>query len=182
LSRTITLISDTTISAEFSLAPIMHTVTITAPSNGTITVMDGNEEVLSGNEVEEGTELTLIATPAEGHEFAQWWDGDTTSTRSITITSDTTISATFHISTAIQDISGETVLSVYPNPISDVMHIQAEESITLIEVFDLQGRVMMRVCGDTRSINLQSIPAGNYVVRIHTEDRIVPIRIVKIEM
>ena len=180
LTRTITLLSDTTISATFTeIPPTLFTVTITAPINGTITVMDGNETVVSGDEIEEGTELTLTATPAEGYEFSQWWDENTALTRTITLTSDTTISGTFVISTAIQLPSNETTLSVYPNPVSDILHIQTDEVIREIVVLDMFGRTLIRQQGNQRSINLQSIPAGNYVVRIHTETAIIPIQIIK---
>ena len=48
-----------------------------------------------GGEYEEGTEVTITATPVEGYEFVGWSDGENLSERVITIISETIISANF---------------------------------------------------------------------------------------
>ncbi|MDR0438504.1 MAG: T9SS type A sorting domain-containing protein [Bacteroidales bacterium] len=68
---------------------------------------------------------------------------------------------------------------IYPNPVNDVLHIQTEQTIKQIFVLDLTGRVMLQLQGDRKTVDLQSIPSGNYIVRIHTKTTIVPIKIVK---
>jgi hypothetical protein len=71
------------------------------------------------------------------------------------------------------------VFMVFPNPVDEELHIQTNQTITRIELLDLNGRILQAWIGDIRTINVQAIPAGNYVLRIHTENAIVPIRIVK---
>lgn len=52
--------------------------------------------VTGAGEYEEGTEVTLVATPAEGYYFVRWNDGNTNATRTITMPSqDTTYTAGF---------------------------------------------------------------------------------------
>jgi hypothetical protein len=68
---------------------------------------------------------------------------------------------------------------IYPNPVVDVLNIQTNEIIKQIFVLDMNGKVVMQQQGDRKTIDLQSIPVGNYIVRIHTETTIVPMRIVK---
>ncbi len=46
-----------------------YTLTITPPSNGTIKVMAGSTQLVSGDLVEHGTELTVTATPQAEHEL-----------------------------------------------------------------------------------------------------------------
>lgn len=78
-----------------------HTVTIEEPENGTLKVFRGEEEIVSGAQLPEGTELTIEATPAEGYKFKNWQavDGSThTYTANFTYIigeSDVTIKANF---------------------------------------------------------------------------------------
>ena len=48
-----------------------------------------------GNRYEYGTQVTLTANANEGYTFVQWSDGDTNATRTITVTGDLTLTATF---------------------------------------------------------------------------------------
>jgi len=163
-------------------APITYTVTITAPANGTIIVKDGDDEVENGDEVEENTILTLTAIPEEGYEFGEWWDGNIELTRAITLVSDTAISATFIASSTsivCKDAANRISAIVHPNPVTDILHIETENIIRQITVFDMQGRVVMTLYGDNKTVNLQMLPAGNFIVNIHTEIGVSPIRITK---
>jgi hypothetical protein len=158
---------------------VYYTLNITTPDNGTIKVMDGTIEIGDGDEVNENSTLNLTATPSSGYRFVQWWDGNTNRTRTLALTQDTTISATFEIiPNSILDIEGSK-LTVFPNPVSDVLNIQTDEIIKQIFVLDVNGKVMMQLHGDRKTIDLQSISAGSYILRIHTETGIIPVRIIK---
>ena len=172
ISNLLTLIRDD--------APTLYTVTITEPTGGTIVVMNNTVEVESGNELLEGTELTLTATADHGFIFVEWWDGNTVASRSITLVSDTTISATFDADgTSIVIVSTGEKFTVFPNPTTDVVHIQTEQMIRQIVVLDQSGRAVKTLQGNHRTVNMQTIPAGNYLLRITTETAVVPIRVVK---
>ena len=49
-------------------ADVKYAVNITTPSNGTLVVKDGENELTSGAEIYEGTKLTVTATPETGYE------------------------------------------------------------------------------------------------------------------
>ncbi len=49
-----------------------YTVTIETPQNGTLKVLRGEEEVVSGSLIPTGTELTIVPIPAEGYKFRNW--------------------------------------------------------------------------------------------------------------
>ncbi len=51
--------------------------------------------VEGGGTVENGTKITIKATPATGYEFVQWSNGSTNATETITVTSDVTLTAEF---------------------------------------------------------------------------------------
>jgi hypothetical protein len=70
-------------------------------------------------------------------------------------------------------------LQIHPNPVTDLLHIQTDETITQIVVLDLNGRELQSLQGNHRSVNMQALSPGYYIVRIHTETAIVPVKIVK---
>ncbi|MCL2290078.1 MAG: T9SS type A sorting domain-containing protein [Bacteroidetes bacterium] len=70
-------------------------------------------------------------------------------------------------------------VAVYPNPVNDVLYIKTEQTVQQVFVFDFSGRLVMQMRGDNNSINLQSLPTGSYVARIHTDKAVVPMKIVK---
>ena len=84
-TRTITVIDNVTLTAEFAIN--IYKITLTA-ENGTVT---------GAGEYNHGTEVTLVATPAEGYHFVKWSDGITDATRTITVNSNLTLSAEFAI-------------------------------------------------------------------------------------
>jgi len=78
-----------------------HTVTITAPTNGTITVLDGETQISDGGEVEDGTTLTISAAGNTGyHLSALTVNGNAfTSGNTYDLDDDITIAATFAANT-----------------------------------------------------------------------------------
>ena len=72
---------------------IYYTVNISAGSNGTVSVNG-----VSGNysqSVPSGTVLTIEGTGNTGYNFDEWSDGNTTNPRTITVTGDLTLTASF---------------------------------------------------------------------------------------
>lgn len=72
-----------------------YTVSISAGSNGTVAVNG-----ISGNysqSVVNGTVLTLTATGDAGYEFDQWSDSDNTNPRTLTVSADVTLTASFQV-------------------------------------------------------------------------------------
>ena len=79
----------------------------------TVNVISSNDaygSVSGGGTYDEGTEITLTATPYEGYRFVSWNDENTENPRTITVTSDSTFVAIFEAEQAQQYTI--TVLSV----------------------------------------------------------------------
>jgi hypothetical protein len=180
--RTVFVEGDMIIDATFIQIPRFK-VTIGTSTNGNVFAEYGTAIPIFGEaNLLEHTEITMMAVPSTGYRFVEWMDGNKTQNdRKLILTQDTTIFAVFELIpvNSIKDANGKELLNVYPNPVTDVLNIQTEETIKQIVVLDLNGRVVAQFNGNTKTINLQTLPAGNYVVRIHTETAIVPVRIVK---
>ena len=82
----ITMTSNTSITANFALIPV-YTLTVSAEEGGSVSS--------EGGEYQQGTQVTLTATPDEGYEFSGWSDGSTEATRVITTSEDLTLTASF---------------------------------------------------------------------------------------
>jgi len=67
--------------------PVMYDVTISATEGGTVSPQSGS--------FEEGSSVTLTATPNAEYEFTKWSNGSTQNPLVLTVTSDLTIQATF---------------------------------------------------------------------------------------
>ena len=112
-SLTITLNSNQTLQALFELIPI-YTLTVATSEGGTVST--------EGGEYEEGTEVTITATPDEGYEFVGW-TGAIESTEleiQIVVNEAKTISAVFSLITNASDY----------NPVTQTV---------LLKFFDLIG-------------------------------------------
>ena len=87
-----------------NFAPNMYTITATA-NDATMGTVTGSGSYAYG------TTATLTATPATGYHFVQWNDADTHATRTITVTSNATYTATFAPDTyTITVVSNNTLL------------------------------------------------------------------------
>ena len=87
---TVTLNSNTSLTANFQVIVNSYSLTVSAGEGGSVSS--------EGGEYEEGTEVTITATPDEGYEFISWIGSDSTSSNiTLTISSNVTISANFQI-------------------------------------------------------------------------------------
>jgi hypothetical protein len=137
-------------------------ITFSPNVEGIWATIDGNSLIISHNDFAEGIQYT-VTVPAGAIEKYE-----------------STITWTF---TTVQG-SGlslllENNIIIYPNPVKDELNIQTEQIITQIVVLDLQGKVVKLQQGNSKTIDLQMLPMGNYIVRIHTETTIIPVKIVK---
>ena len=104
-NNTITVTSDTTLTAVFEI--INYNVTVAA-NNSAYGTVEG------GGSIAHGSATTIIATPAEGYKFVRWSNGSTNATQTITVTSDLTLTAEFaavvwNVSLSANNISYGTV-------------------------------------------------------------------------
>ncbi len=81
--RTLVVVGDTTLTAEFEEIPASEytvSVVVDAEQNGAV-------------------QMTLTAVPDDGYQFSQWSDGNTDNPRTILVTENMTLSATFSVAT-----------------------------------------------------------------------------------
>lgn len=101
-----------------------------------------------------------------------------TSVEDETIFEDITITITGNLATGEFSI---TSMRVYPNPVTDVLHISATTDIKSVEIYDMPGQLMTAktVNGTESRIDIASYASGNYIVKINAENASKTIKIVK---
>ncbi|MBQ3187848.1 MAG: C10 family peptidase [Bacteroidaceae bacterium] len=107
--------------------PTQYTVSATGDTNGSVTI---NDSPVTSVTVDEGTEVTLVATPNSGYEFAGWYDGTTLvhseATYSFIVSADVDLTATYRAS-----VVQYTVSAVAGNGGSVTINSNAVTSVTV---------------------------------------------------
>lgn len=85
------------------------------------------------------------------------------------------------IPTSVADPNLPSLLTVWPNPCRDVLHIQPKnaEPIT-VQIIDLLGRELTQVSGSsTLSLNTAALPSGAYILTMHSGTEVYRQKILK---
>jgi len=86
----------------------------------------------------------------------------------------------FDPSLSVQDsfIDG---LTYAPNPVKDILDINATDEIQQVTVFDILGRQVLQQDGAITSmkLNMSALTAGNYVAKVETSDAVQVIKLIK---
>ncbi len=122
--------------------PVEYSLTVSATSGGTVSS--------EGGTYEEGTEVTITATPAEGYEFVGWEGSDSTNeTLTITLNSNQTIQAQFELnssSTINDSLESNVFASSDVNQQEKQVVINALE--TVMDIFEVDIPVEYYVLGE----------------------------------
>jgi len=70
-------------------------------------------------------------------------------------------------------------ISVYPNPVKDILNFKTEQNILKIEVYDIAGRILSSNSVFENKIDLSELKTGNYVLKLYTEKGIMNTKIIK---
>ena len=159
-TRTITVTGNATYIANFEANPVQQ-YTITVLSNN-----DAWGSVSGGGVFNEGTTITISATPFNGYFFGQWNDGNTDNPRTITVTGNATYIANFTNVNGISNIDSDS-WSLYPNPAANVVTITGVEQ-AMVTITDMTGRTVAThtVTDGNNNIDISQMTDGAYFLRI----------------
>ena len=147
---------------------------------GQIRVVNGIKRVANGDSVAQGTVLNISVTTNPGYTVKSLKvNGASVSTSgySHTVNADVLIEAEFSSMTDIENVSA-TATKVYPNPVVDRLNVETEEDVLYIRVYNMYGVEVARIA-NANAIDLTSLAAGNYLVRVQTATGVSTHRIVK---
>ncbi len=70
-------------------------------------------------------------------------------------------------------------ISVYPNPVKDILNFKTEQNILKVEVYDIAGRILSSNSISENKIDLSELKTGNYILKLFTEKGIMNTKIIK---
>lgn len=62
-------------------------------------------------------------------------------------------------------------VSIYPNPVKDILNIQSKNEIVKAEIFDAGGRILISTPVKGNSVPVSELAKGNYLIRLSTKDK-----------
>ncbi|WP_299013462.1 LamG-like jellyroll fold domain-containing protein [uncultured Polaribacter sp.] len=166
----ITMDADKTVTAQFS--KIQRTLTIVA-TDGAVTA---SPAPVNGT-YDDGTLVTLTATPDANFAFAEW-TGDITGTAAITtvtMDADKNITANFSSTLSVQDEDFVNNITMYPNPVSNVLNIKTNNiTIQKIEMYSILGKKVLET--SENRVDVSTLSKGVYLIKIQNNKGKIAIR------
>jgi len=162
-------------SEDCSVVP-QYSLTVNITGNGSVVPSP------TGSIYDNGTVVTLTATPNAGWVFTGW-SGDLTGTANpanITMDVNKIVTALFTDTSSVQDEAMGQKIRIYPNPTASLINIEIDESLQIkeISVFNIEGKKLLEQIDD-RQISLQHFERGLYIIKIQTDKGIVTKRVIK---
>lgn len=163
--------------AEFAMK--QYTVTVTQAPNGVITVKKGTVVINSGDKVNHGTEITIVAIPASSaFKLAHITINGNALAAGVNkykVMEDVTVSASFE-PVGVIDVDSKINLSLYPNPVKDILHVEGEYQS--LEIYDVNGRLILTADGEA-TVNVSNLTKGTYIIKAKNNDKVGTYKIIK---
>ena len=129
---------------------------------------------------------TLVAIASSGYKFVNWTENNTevseNSSYSFKVTDNRTLTANFEAQTSVDDLQDEINISIYPNPVYEMLNIEVEgiNSKLSYEIINIMGQVIVNESLDNKNrIDISELVVGEYIVRIKNREIIYSKKIIK---
>ena len=70
-------------------------------------------------------------------------------------------------------------ISLYPNPVTNILTIDSEIPLVKVEIYSMLGKKIKEVKSNFKSISLENISKGIYLVNIHSKDGFIVKKVIK---
>lgn len=97
---------------------------------------------------------------------------DTVERRGIALLNNTVI-------TSVNKIKINNNITVYPNPVSDVLYITSASKPDKLAIFDLNGRMLISKTIETNWINITNLSKGVYVLKVYTSGKMQCLKVIR---
>ena len=120
-----------------------------------------------------GETVTVRAITLNNGQFGGWKSNgqiiSANATLSFKVTQDTLITAVFEPKVPVTEVTDQhPMLTLYPNPSHDIIHIAAGVPVKSVTIYDLSGKSIRHITGH-ENIDISRLPAGIYFVKIQTD-------------
>jgi len=78
-----------------------------------------------------------------------------------------------------EDLSPQAKVTLYPNPVKDMLYFSASGKVAKAEIYDLNGRLIKTAAVSNNSVNVSSLSKGVYFIILHTDKGTVKEKFIK---
>lgn len=71
------------------------------------------------------------------------------------------------------------MISIYPNPVNDILNIKSNTEILKVEIFDLSGRILQTGSPKQNAINVSELSKGNYIIKMTSKEKVTTQKFIK---
>ena len=75
--------------------------------------------------------------------------------------------------------NNKNVISIYPNPVKDILYIESTNEVTKVEIYDTAGRVITSMGTKGNSVDVSHLPKGNYLIKLFLKDKVSLLKFIK---
>lgn len=153
------------------VAPVYYTITPSVSGNGTISPSTPQQVIAGGS-------LLFNFSPNDGYQvdkvlinnMEEDWNAGDNSYQFANVQQDYTIEVVFAV--GIEDYTLSHVVTIYPNPTDDVLHVKTDAPFQTVEITNLLGQVIYRatISDVNFSLNVSSFNAGVYFLKLSGEN------------
>lgn len=118
-----------------------------------------------------GSEVTLTVTPAKNFVFLNWTEDDVVVSEDESYTF--TLTDNHYFIAHLRDVTSvgenaQQALNIYPNPVNDKLFIEANETISNVEIYNLTGvKILSQECNsDKVEIEVSELQSGIYFIKM----------------
>lgn len=79
---------------------------------------------------------------------------------------------------AVNDVN-KTSIKVYPNPVVDQLTIKTDETLKLVQVYSIDGKLLKTIEGNNNKVDFRNYPKGTYLVKIETNKSVISQKVIK---
>ena len=164
-SYSFTITGDRTLVANFSIESYVIAAVADPVEGGTIT---------GTGTYEYGTEVTVSVILSPEYSFVYWLeDGQIVSydqDYTFTVTGNRSLVANLKNTDGVEELA--IIFGIYPNPVSDMLNVEASETIEQVEVFTITGAKVFSQKNFTEKveIDMTDLSAGTYIIRMTTKN------------
>ncbi|PIF44641.1 putative repeat protein (TIGR01451 family)/predicted secreted protein (Por secretion system target) [Chryseobacterium sp. 52] len=70
-------------------------------------------------------------------------------------------------------------LSIYPNPVQDILYIKSSDEVIKAEIYDVNGRIISAKSVKGNSVYVSELAKGNYIIKLFTKDKTMIQKLIK---
>lgn len=81
----------------------------------------------------------------------------------------------FFSNVSLERFDGLPNLIIYPNPANNLLNIKTDAQFDKVDIADLMGRIVQSfvISNSIEKIDISSMPAGLYYIKLHSDNQIV---------